>query len=189
MIQISFGCCGHFIGDVDNVSITLISAPWWHRWYSPLLQWGWPLVSQSLFAESVRVGVGMSRCTIVLWRDSIWQYEHVIFLISLSLQCSYVLIMGPAFDGTLVFKRCVSIFNHSAKIPFQHTLFTMSLVSCCLIHSSLPNAWNNAGNLFVCKFTFLPLYALSLNPLQQYVYLIGLHLHLKSRLILSISLN
>ena len=65
----------------------------------------------------------------------------------------------------------------------------MSLVARRLIHSSLPNAGNNAGKLFACKFTFLPSYTLSLNPLQQYVYLIGLHLYLKSRLVLRTSLN
>ena len=105
--QSSFGCCGHLVGDVDNVSITLISAPWRHRGYSPLLR---PLVSQSPFSESVRVGVG-SRWVVV-------QYEHVRFLISLLLQRSYVLIMGPAFDGTLKFEWCVSIFNRSAKKQF-----------------------------------------------------------------------
>ena len=108
--QSSFGCCGHLVGDVDNVSITLISAPWRHRGYSPLLQRRRPLVSQSPFAESVRVGVG-SRWVVV-------QYEHVRFFISLSLQRSYVLIMGPAFDGTLRFEWCVSIFNRSAKKQF-----------------------------------------------------------------------
>ena len=111
--QSLFGCCGHFVGDVDNVNITLISALRWHGWYSPLLQWRQLLVSPMFHkVHSQRVSVGVGSCWVIV------QYEHVRFLTSLLLLRSYVLIMGPAFDGTLVFEQCISIFNHSAKKPF-----------------------------------------------------------------------
>ena len=43
--------------------------------------------------------------------------------------------------------------------------------------------------VFLNSFTSLLLYTPNLIPLQHYMYLIGLHLHLKSRLVLRISLN